>query len=80
MVFNLLSAMSPEQTTYLKQLKQIDLRDEHFGFSLWVRNKMSNLPIQPIGVKAYHAVHIDAISSQMTEMLWQTLQTDLDDE
>ncbi len=75
-VIILLSAMSPEQIKYLKQLKRIDLTNEHFGFSLWVRNQIKDMPIQPSGVEVYHTVHIDDISSKLTEMLWQKLQTD----
>jgi hypothetical protein len=77
-VIELLSVMSPEQIIYLKQLKQMALRDEHFGFSLWVRNQIINMPIQPSGTEVYEMVHLDEISSQLTEMLWQKLQTDSD--
>ncbi len=73
-VMDVMEAMSPDQKEYLKQLRKEDLINEHFGFSLWVRNQLFNMPFQPNEVDVYQPTHMDDISSKITEMLWEKLQ------
>jgi hypothetical protein len=70
----LLAIMSSEQMDHLKQLRKEDLIIEHYGFSLWVRNQLNNMPFQPNKVEEYQPTHLDEISSKITEMLWHKLQ------
>jgi hypothetical protein len=67
-----LSAISAEQIEHLKQVPEEDLINEHFGFSLWVRNLLGHW-IPPVGDGEYPA-HPDDISGEITEIIWTKLQ------
>jgi hypothetical protein len=75
-VNELLTEMSFEQIMHLKHLKQSDLINEHFGFSIWVRSQLNNIPVQPGEAEVYQSTHIDEISSKLTEMLWKKIQVE----
>ena len=69
-----LSAISTEQIEHLKQVPEEDLINEHFGFSLWVRNLLGHwVPPTPEG-EGYNPAHPDDISGEITEIIWKKLQ------
>jgi hypothetical protein len=73
-VLIVLSEMSSEQEKHLKQISEDDLINEHFGFSLWVRNLLGHwVPPTPEG-EGYNPAHPDDISEKITEIVWKKLQ------
>jgi hypothetical protein len=70
-VFN---AMSSDQTEHLRRSHKEDLINEHFGFSLWVRNLLGHW-VPPTPESEYPA-HPDDISNEITEIIWQRLQNE----
>jgi hypothetical protein len=73
-VKDVMEVMSSDQKEHLMQLRKDDLINEHFGFSLWVRNQINNKPFQSNEAEVYQATHMDSISTKITEMIWQKLQ------
>ncbi len=69
-----LAAISAEQIKHLKQIRKKDLINEHFGFSLWVRNFLGHW-VPPI-VKGEYLAHPDELSGKITEMIWRRLQNE----
>jgi hypothetical protein len=67
-----LSEMSPEQANHLRQIPKDDLIDEHFGFSLWVRNLLEHWA-PPTSEREY-PTHPDDVSGEITEIIWTKLQ------
>jgi hypothetical protein len=67
-----LSAISTEQIEHLKQVPEEDLINEHFGFSLWVRNLLGHW-VPQTGDGEYPA-HPDDISGEITKIIWTKLQ------
>ena len=75
-VLIVLSEMSSDQEKHLKQVRKEDLINEHFGFSLWVRNLLGHwVPPTPEG-EGYNSAHPDDISGVITEMIWRRLQNE----
>ena len=71
-----LAAMSAEQIKHLKQIREENLINEHFGFSLWVRNLLGHwVPPTPED-GGYNPAHPDDISGKITEMIWRRLQNE----
>ncbi|MBC8192868.1 MAG: hypothetical protein H8E18_10845 [FCB group bacterium] len=69
-------AMSSDQKEHLRQVREEDLINEHFGFSLWVRNLLGHwVPPTPEG-EGYNPAHPDGISGKITEMIWRRLQNE----
>lgn len=71
-VLIVLAEMSSEQEKHLKQMRKEDLINEHFDFSLWVRNLLGDW-VPPVGDGEYSA-HPDDISGEITEIIWTKLQ------
>lgn len=71
-VLIVLAEISSEQEKHLKQMRKEDLINEHFGFSLWVRNLLGDW-VPPVGDGEYSA-HPDDISGEITEIIWTKLQ------
>jgi hypothetical protein len=69
-----LAAMSAEQIAHLKQIRKEGLINEHFGFSLWVRNLLGHWV--PPTVDGEYPAHPDDISGKITEMIWRRLQNE----
>lgn len=67
-----LSEMSHEQAEHLKQVLKDNLINEHFRFSLWVRNLLKHW-VPPTSEGEYH-VHPDDVSGKITEIIWTKLQ------
>jgi hypothetical protein len=67
-----LSEMSTEQKNHLKQVRQEDLINEHFGFSLWVRNLLGHWV--PPTLDGEYPAHPDDISGKITDIIWRKLQ------
>jgi hypothetical protein len=67
-----LSEMSPEQKKHLKQLQKDALINEHFGFSIWVRNLLGHWV--PPTIEGEYPEHPDDISGKITEIIWSKLQ------
>ena len=73
-VLIVLSKMSSDQKEHLRQIHEEDLINEHFGFSLWVRNLLGHwVPPTPEG-EGYNPSHPDDISGIITEIIWKKLQ------
>ena len=71
-----LAAMSAEQIKHLKQIREENLINEHFGYSSWVRNLLGHwIPPMPKG-EVYNPAHPDDISGKITEMIWRRLQNE----
>ena len=66
------SEMTGEQKNHLKKFRKDDLINEHFGFSLWVRNLLDHW-VPPTTEREYPA-HPDDISGEITEIIWTKLQ------
>jgi hypothetical protein len=71
-VATVLSEMSSEQEDHLKQVNKDDLINEHFGFSLWVRNLLGHWV--PPTIEGEYPAHSDDISGMITEIIWEKLQ------
>ncbi|MBT7790705.1 MAG: hypothetical protein HN757_17735 [Calditrichaeota bacterium] len=71
-VLIVLSEMSSEQEKHLKQVPEEDLINEHYGFSLWVRNLLGHW-VPPTTEREYSA-HPDDLSNEITEIIWRRLQ------
>ena len=64
-------ALSSHQKEHLRQLREEDLINEHFGYSSWVRNLLGHwIPPMPKG-EVYNPAHPDDISGKITEMSWK---------
>ncbi|NQV36802.1 MAG: hypothetical protein HQ509_02215 [Candidatus Marinimicrobia bacterium] len=71
-----IDAMLSDQKEHLRQIREEDLINEHFGFSLWVRNLLGHwVPPTPEG-EGYNPAHPDDISGEITEMIWRRLQNE----
>ena len=70
-VLIVLSEMSSEQEKHLKQVPEEDLINEHYGFSLWVRNLLGHW-VPPTEGDEY-ASHPDDISGVITKLVWRKL-------
>jgi hypothetical protein len=69
-----IEAMSSDQKAHLRQIREENLINEHFGFSLWVRNLLGHwVPPTPEG-EGYNPSHPDDISGIITEIIWKKLQ------
>ena len=73
-----LAAMSAEQIAHLKQIREEGLINEHFGFSLWVRNLLGHWVPPTLEGEGYNPAHPDDISGKITEMICVSRQSNSD--
>ena len=71
-VLIVLSEMSSEQEKHLRQVPEEGLINEHFGFSLWVRNLLGHWVPPMDGVE--YTSHPDDISGDITRIVWKKLR------
>ena len=69
-----MDAMSLDQKEHLRQVREENLINEHFGFGMWVRNLLGHW-VPPTDGDEYPA-HPDDISGDITKIIWQRLQND----
>jgi hypothetical protein len=69
-----IGAMSFDQKEQLRKTQEENLINEHFEFSLWVRNLLGHwVPPTPEG-EEYNPAHPDDISGEITKTIWMKLQ------
>ena len=69
-----MDAMSSAQKEELRQVREENLINLHFGFGMWVRNLLGHW-VPPADGEKYPA-HPDDISGEITAIIWQRLQND----
>ena len=67
-----IDAMSSDQKEELRQVREENLLNLHFGFGMWVRNLLGHW-VPPIVEEGYPA-HPDDISVEITKIIWKKLQ------
>jgi len=67
-----MDAMSSDQKEELRQIREENILNLHFGFGMWVRNLLGHW-VPPADDGQYPG-HPDDISSQITAIIWHRLQ------
>jgi len=67
-----IDAMSSDQKEELRQVREENLLNLHFGFGMWVRNLLGHWV--PQIVEGEYPAHPDDISGNITEIIWRKLQ------